>query len=127
MFTADDYSITLEIDGWSDVSNRSIMGMVASITSPDKRKFVICVEDHSSESHTAENMFKFAEKHINKLDIAKVNGFVTDNAANGKATRRKVEDKFLSVICYRCSANFINLIAKETNGPSTLKQFAVTR
>ena len=107
---ADNYSVTLEADSWTDCSGRAVFGLIYLLKNDRSKSFVSKIIDISNESHSAYNMVQIIEPAIEQVGVQKVNGFVTDNASNMVRLRKEIHDKHPSIIVYRCSAHLVNLM-----------------
>lgn len=106
------YSVTLECDGWTSGAGSSLIAIVITLHSGES--FLLDLIDASTTRHTSEY---FADLVINslrshKIDEAKLNCLVTDEASNMKKAREMICSSFQSqhVLQYRCLAHTFNLV-----------------
>ena len=110
-------SVTLDIDGWSNVHNEPVI--CASLI-VDKKSYLVKTVDTSGKPHTADYLAELTQDVIkesaNRFNV-KVKSFVTDNAANMVAMKQKLnrseDEDISSVVTYGCSAHIGNLLAKD--------------
>lgn len=108
--------LTLNIDGWSDKSKRSLYEF--NVITESRRAVVLALIDLSAYSHTAEFLLGRLEMVLNRASttfniIVKIVAIVTDNPS----VMQKLRDLFISkpdrqhILSFRCFAHAVNLIA----------------
>ena len=94
-------SVELMCDGWSNICNEPIINFVVS-----QPELIFWKSFHTDlQSHTGEYIATEILKVIEELESKcgkMVFGVVTDNASNMKKAWRLKEEKYPTVICYRC-------------------------
>lgn len=120
-------TVTMSLDGWSNVHNEPLIctSVIKMSGDGDGDSFLTSTIDTSEHSHTAEYLCSVAKQSIidcqEKFNV-KVRSFVTDNAANVKKMRDELtkSEKF-DIIYYGCSAHILNLLAKDLQLPKVGK------
>ncbi|GFR45354.1 hypothetical protein Agub_g6725 [Astrephomene gubernaculifera] len=100
------------VDGWSNRKHQSIMSCV--IIFPSTRDtFLLCSEEASTESHTAQFHVGLFKRFIEKVGgPERVVALVTDNAAAVRSGREELvkEDKYRHILTVRCFMHAFNLV-----------------
>lgn len=105
--------LTIEIDGWEDRNNRSLLGVIA--TDSIGRKHLLDLRDISLKSHTAAVIVEELMDILKPVPTYAINSIVSDSAANYKKAREDLISKqqFKHVIQHRCLAHLFNLIGSK--------------
>ncbi|RHZ70960.1 hypothetical protein Glove_264g74 [Diversispora epigaea] len=74
------------IDGWTDPRGNSIWAFMLITSS--RKKYLLKLEDLSSEHHTAQNLVNIITEVIEKVGINKFVTIVSNNGSNVAAARR---------------------------------------
>ncbi|KAL4113799.1 hypothetical protein QTP88_017372 [Uroleucon formosanum] len=100
----------VQLDGWSNIRNESIMNIIVTTPKP----FIFKSIDCGSNRHTAEYISAEISSVIEELGKEKCLGIITDNASNMKKAWKllKADDKFksLPIAYYSCVSHTLNLL-----------------
>lgn len=102
--------LSIEIDGWEDRNNRSLLGVIA--TDSSGRKHLLDLRDISLKTHTAAVIVEELIDILKPIPKYAINSIVSDSAANYKKARQDfvMSRGFEHVIEHRCLAHLFNLI-----------------
>jgi hypothetical protein len=105
---------TLLMDGWSDSSRKSVMGVMASCSSTSH---LISAENMSTVRHQAVNLQKHlvdqVSSYLDMADPQQVIAFVTDSPSVMIALRNSLSDAYPNIIGLPCALHVINLMIKD--------------
>lgn len=109
---ARDYELSIEFDHWTDLSYKSILGVVATKANGDR--FLIELEEVSLVGHSAKSIVKSLATILQKIDPKKINAITSDSASNCKKSKTEfiALDGYRHVIEHRCLAHLLNNIGK---------------
>ena len=119
--------VSLCVDGWSNVSSDSVMGM--SVQHKDK-VFLVRSVDASGNKNTGEFLRDKTKEVIVDVQTeyqCKIVSIVTDNAENMKKMRSLVVSNYPEIIAYGCGAHMLNLLAKDLHPSDVLKKNCSSR
>lgn len=116
------HSLSVEFDHWSDISNRSVLAVMASF--PDGSRYLISLEDVSLLSHDSDSIKNSVLKSIKDIGESKIKSFISDSAASCKLARTKLVSlkDYEHAIEHRCLAHFINLIGSKITCEDDMKR-----
>lgn len=105
--------LSIEIDGWEDKNNRSLLGVIA--TDSIGRKHLLDLRDISLKSHTAAVIIEELIGILKPVPTYAINSIVSDSAANYKKAREELvsKEEFQHVVQHRCLAHLFNLIGSK--------------
>ena len=119
-----EFSLTLELDGWSSSSGQSIVAIV--VTTRKGGSMLIDLVDASAESHTSQYLSEIVASSVQRSGIPTkmFNCIVTDEASNFKLARQKIKERLESdhLIEYRCLAHVLNLIGAHMSEALIIKR-----
>ena len=108
-------SVTMSIDGWSNVHNESVV--CTTVTTMNSDIYLADTIDTSGHSHTSDYLVDIAVNSIKRSEKqfgCKVCSVVADNAPNVSKMRQKLKTQNdVDVIRYGCSAHMLNLLAQD--------------
>lgn len=105
--------LTLQLDGWTDVSKRSLYAIVLASA---KSHRLVDLLDMSADRHTSDNIrerVKEAAKDIQLNLGSNVIACVTDSPNVMKKFRRDLSEEFPNIIPIACVLHNLNLVAKD--------------
>lgn len=120
--SADDYSITIEFDGWQDLNRHHIKGITA-IKSENKVHLLKLIDD-SRLSPTVTRICDIVSSTIESfMEPSKMNAVVSDEAGNCRVARSLIVEKegFRGIFQFRCFAHVLNLVGKQAATNEQLK------
>lgn len=112
-------NLHLQVDGWSNLKNESIINFIISKPEPIFVEFVMT----KCNSHDAEYLAKIITNVIEKYGQEKFLVVIGDNAANMKAALNVVKDKFPHLVPLGCLAHLLNLLCSDILSCNTMKTF----
>src|SRR6266542_1734590 len=83
------------------------------ITISDHKEFLFALQDLSDVSHTAKLLFDKIENVLLKISPEKFAEIVSNNASAIAAARRKINEKYPSILNIRCVLHYVNLISQD--------------
>ena len=86
---------------------------------------MVSLRNYSKESHTGEFLASEISDVIEKIGLDKFAAVVTDNAANCRVARKKIEENYNHILDIRCIAHAINLIATDLGKIDDIKDFVL--
>ena len=121
--TLENKTVSLSLDGWSNVHNEPIVSV--SVKTDKGDSFLTDTIDKSGYTHI-DYLTQLAENSIMPCEEkfkCRVGSVVTDNAANMAKMRRHLEENISrDLLTYGCSANLLNLLAKDVEIPEVKEQ-----
>jgi len=115
-------SLTLTIDGWSNVRNDSIQAISLHTST---KSFLFDAYDSGSEKKTAKRCVEVVEAVVKKCEEkydAKIFAVVTDNENKMSKMWKILRERQPKLIAYGCSAHLLNLVEKDVTPQTILKQ-----
>lgn len=110
----------LQLDGWSNIRNESIINFVVTQPKPLFVDFV-ATED---KRHTGEYMATKITEVVERYGSDKFFSCIGDNAANMQLGLRKTVEKFPHIHAFGCKAHSLNLLSSDIlNKPTSKKVF----
>ena len=109
---SEDY-FTLMLDGWSDVSNNSIYGVM--LLHGHTNSDVLDILDLSSNQHTAVNILTEVEVCVNQSCVkwSAIKCCVTDSPSTMTKFRRILHEKRPHIVMLPCALHVFNILAKD--------------
>lgn len=101
--------LTLTCDGWSNVTNDSVVNFCVCDPKPIFLESVLA----SSERHTAQYISQEVLKQMKKVGIDKIGAIVTDNASNMKAALVSIKNDHPHIATFGCTAHGLNLLLQD--------------
>lgn len=116
-------SVTLLVDGWTNIKNEPIM---ATCIHTGLKSFFLNAIDCTSNVKTAEYCANITSEEITYCTNLGINVFAvcTDNENKMLKTRELLEQKHEHLITYGCSAHYLNLLAEDISKKDILKHIA---
>lgn len=108
----------LQLDGWSNIRNESIINFVVTQPKPLSVDFVATEE----KSHTGEFMANKISEVVEKYDSSKFFSCIGDNASNMQAGLRLTNEKYPHIQPLRCKAHVLNLLCNDVLKVATSKK-----
>jgi len=108
-------SVTLALDGWSNVHNEPIICF--NIIKGDGRTALVQTIDTSGNPHTSDYLQKLTSEEIKRCESefkVMIGSVVTDNAGNVTKMRRELQkEDDLDIIQYGCNAHILHLLSQD--------------
>jgi hypothetical protein len=105
-----DRNLTIALDGWTD-RGKSLYAF--NIMTSDRRVYLYALKDFSQEKHTADFLCQETLAIIEEIGFDRVAAIVTDNAANMRKLRQKVNETYKTILDLRCMPHYVNLITQD--------------
>jgi hypothetical protein len=99
-------SLTILIDGWSNIRNDGIVNIIICTPKPIFYKSI----PTETNSHTGEYMLKLVEIPIKEFGINKITALISDNGPDVKCMRKLLSNAYPSIISFGCAAHGLNLL-----------------
>lgn len=108
----------LQLDGWSNIRNESIINFVVTQPKPLFVDFVATEE----KRHTGEYMATKIAEVMERYGSDKFYSCIGDNAANMQLGLRKTVEKFPHINAFGCKAHVLNLLCSDILNKATSKK-----
>ena len=102
-----EYGVSIVSDGWTDVKGKPLINVLG--VSATGAVFLLA-QDYSDKFKTAMNVVELLLKNIEAIGPYNVIPVITENAANCKATRTIIEDKYPNLFWSGCLVHTLNLL-----------------
>lgn len=112
-------NLNLQVDGWSNIRNESILNFVVTKPEPIFVDFV----DSKSNRHTSEYLAGEIEKVLDKHDVFKFLVLIGDNAANIQKAFAILKEKYPHLIILGCFAHSLHLLCCDILKCDSVKNF----
>lgn len=101
-------TVGIQIDGWSNIRNESIVNVLLTTPEPVLYKIV----DTKAARHEATFMSNIISEVIDEIGLEKIMSIITDNARNMTASWNVLAGKYPNSMfsCYGCAAHILNLL-----------------
>ncbi len=99
------------MNGWTNPQGASVYNFL--ITTSDHKEFLFALQDLSDVSHTIKLLFDKIEDVLLRIGPEKFARVVSDNASAIAAARRKINEKYPSILNIRCVLHCVNLISQD--------------
>lgn len=116
-------TIGIQIDGWSNIRNESIVNVLLTTPEPVLYKIV----DTTAARHEATFICDIISETIDQLGLEKIMSIITDNARNMTASWNLLTEKYPNSMfsCYGCAAHILNLLIHDILKIKTYDSIAV--
>lgn len=124
--TSDDYSISIEFDHFRDLSHRSILAILATIS--NGARIIIALDDVTYSGKRAQDILEPLKKKLEKLPTKKLNSVISDSASSCKLAREQLclDPDFKHIIQHRCLAHLLNSMGDHLSEQSSVKPMIIT-
>ena len=105
--------ITIAMDGWTDVTGKSIYAIIAISSSEEH---ILSIDDLSSLQHTAYNLKEYLISVVftdNHIDPTSILAIVTDSPNVMEKMKTEVQNDYNNIIPIKCALHILNLISKD--------------
>lgn len=99
----------LQLDGWSNLRNESLINFVISTPEPLFVKFL----ETGAERHTAEYLQAQIEVVLEQFGVQRFGTIIADNASNIQKALDNIQKKYPHLIVQRCMAHTLNLLCHD--------------
>lgn len=108
--TYDVYGCTITCDGWSSVSRRPLLNVLA--VSPKGAEFLKAV-DTSGESKTGRYIADFLKEAIQQVGSNRVVQVIMDNTSSCQTAKELLEDDYPDIYATNCSSHVLDLLLED--------------
>jgi hypothetical protein len=104
----EDYA-TLTIDGWTDVSRKSIHAVMLQTKT---RSTLLKLLEMPGQRHTAKNLFNTVMSHVEDI-LDNIHAVCTDSPSVMVSFRKMISERHTHILSIPCSAHVVNLISQD--------------